>query len=39
MGSGNKYMVAAFIATWVIQLGYVLILALKWNSQRSRISR
>ncbi len=31
-------MVAAFIVTWVIHLGYVALLAAKWGSQRKKLS-
>lgn len=34
---GHNFLVAAFIITWVIQLGYLLSLALKWQSQRRHL--
>lgn len=34
---GHNFLVAAFCVTWVIQLGYLLWMAVKWFSQRSKI--
>ena len=32
-------MVAAFIVTWVIHLGYVALLTAKWRSQRRKLGQ
>jgi hypothetical protein len=34
---GHKFLVAAYCCTWIIQLGYLLLLAIKWQRQRSQI--
>lgn len=31
---GHKFLVAAFCCTWIIQLGYLLSLVVKWQRQR-----
>jgi len=30
----HKFLVAAYICTWTIQLGYLLSLAIKWQRQK-----
>jgi hypothetical protein len=30
----HQFLVAAYVATWVIQLGYVVRLALKWRAEK-----
>lgn len=30
----HQFMVAAYVVTWVIQLGYLGFLALKWRAER-----
>jgi hypothetical protein len=35
----HQFRVAAYAITWVVQLGYVVRLALKWRSQRQIASR
>jgi nucleoside recognition membrane protein YjiH len=34
---GHSFLIAAFCATWVIQLGYVAWMLLKWQGQRSKL--
>lgn len=34
---GNKFLVAAYCCTWAIQLGYLLWMVVKWQSQKSKI--
>ena len=34
---GHNFLVAAYCATWTIQLGYLLWMAAKWFRQRSKI--
>ena len=35
----HEFMVAAYVITWVIQLGYVAWLALKWRAQKREAAR
>jgi hypothetical protein len=30
----HQFLVAAYVATWTIQLGYLLRLALKWHAEK-----
>lgn len=30
----HQFTVAAYVATWVIQLGYLLIIGLKWRTEK-----
>jgi hypothetical protein len=30
----HQFLIAAYVATWVIQLGYVVRLALKWRAEK-----
>jgi hypothetical protein len=34
---GHKFLVAAYACTWIIQLGYLLRITIKWQRQRSHI--
>jgi hypothetical protein len=34
---GHKFLVAAYCCTWGIQLGYVLWMVTKWQSQRAKL--
>lgn len=34
---GHNYLIAAFCVTWVVQLGYVIWMVVKWRGQRTRI--
>jgi hypothetical protein len=34
----HQFVVAAYIVTWVIQLGYLAYLGLKWRAERRRAS-
>jgi hypothetical protein len=36
---GHKFLIAAYCCTWTIQLGYLLLLAVKWQRQRSQIPK
>jgi hypothetical protein len=33
----HRFLIAAFCCTWAIQLGYLLLLAAKWQTQRARL--
>jgi hypothetical protein len=33
---GHNYLIAAFICTWVIQLGYLGSVLLRWQGQKSK---
>ncbi|MDE3150160.1 MAG: hypothetical protein KGL37_11890 [Acidobacteriota bacterium] len=35
----HEFMVAAYVATWVIQLSYLAWLGFKWRAQRRREAR
>jgi hypothetical protein len=35
----HEFTVAAYVATWVIQLGYVAWLGLKWRAQKRNAAR
>jgi len=35
----HQFMVAAYVVTWVIQLGYVGWLGLKWRAQKREAAR
>lgn len=35
----HQFVVAAYAVTWVIQLGYVAFLGLKWRAQRREAAR
>jgi hypothetical protein len=35
----HQFMVAAYVATWAIQLGYLAWLGLKWGAQRRQAAR
>ena len=35
----HQFLIAAYAATWIIQLGYVLILTLKWRAQKRAAAR
>jgi threonine/homoserine/homoserine lactone efflux protein len=35
----HQFVVAAYTVTWVIQLGYLAWLGLKWRAQRRRATR
>jgi hypothetical protein len=35
----HQFLVAAYVVTWVIQLGYVAWLALKWRAQKRDAAR
>lgn len=35
----HQFLVAAYVVTWVIQLGYVAWLALKWRAQKRTAAR
>ena len=35
----HQFTVAAYLVTWVIQLGYLAFLGLKWRSQKRKPSR
>jgi hypothetical protein len=35
----HHFRVAAYVVTWVVQLGYVLLLTLKWRSQKRAAER
>jgi hypothetical protein len=35
----HRFMVAAYVATWAIQLGYLAWLGLKWRAQRRQAAR
>ena len=35
----HKFTVAAYVVTWVIQLGYVAWLGLKWRAQKREAAR
>lgn len=34
---GQKFLIAAFCCTWIIQLGYLLSLVAKWQGQRRHL--
>jgi len=36
---GHKFLVAAYICTWTIQLGYLLLIAVKWQRQRRQMPK
>jgi hypothetical protein len=36
---GHNFLVAAFCVTWAIQLGYLILTAAKWQSQRAKLNR
>lgn len=33
----HPYLIAAFCCTWAIQLGYLLLVAIKWQGQRGKL--
>jgi hypothetical protein len=35
----HRFMVAAYVATWAIQLGYLAWVGLKWRAQRREADR
>lgn len=35
----HQYVVAAYVITWVLQLGYVAWLGLKWRSEKRNAAR
>ena len=35
----HQFMVAAYVVTWVIQLGYLVWLGLKWRAQKRDVLR
>ncbi len=35
----HQFRVAAYVVTWVIQLGYVLLLTMKWRAQKREAVR
>jgi hypothetical protein len=35
---GHNFLVAAYSVVWIIQLGYLLIIAVKWFGQRGKLS-
>jgi hypothetical protein len=35
----HEFVVAAYVVTWVVQLGYVAWLALKWRAQKRNAAR
>jgi hypothetical protein len=35
----HQFVVAAYSVTWIIQLGYLVLLALKWRAQKRAVSR
>ena len=35
----HQFVVAAYSVTWIIQLGYLVLLALKWRAQKRAASR
>jgi len=34
---GHQFLIAAFCATWAIQLGYVVWMVAKWRSQKAKL--
>jgi hypothetical protein len=34
---GHKFLIAAFSVTWIIQLGYLLWMLVKWQGQRGKL--
>lgn len=36
---GHKFLVAAYCSVWVIQLGYLASIAVRWIAQRKRLPR
>jgi hypothetical protein len=37
MALGHNYLIAAYWCTWIIQLGYLASVAIRWQSQRKRL--
>jgi hypothetical protein len=35
----HQFTVAAYVATWVIQLGYLAWMGLKWRAQKREVAR
>ncbi len=35
----HQFRVAAYVVTWTIQIGYVLLLAMKWRAQKREAER
>jgi hypothetical protein len=35
----HEFRIAAYVVTWVVQVGYLLILALKWRAQKRAAAR
>ena len=35
----HRFLIAAYVVTWTIQLGYLSYLALKWRSQKREAAR
>jgi len=33
----HRFLVAAYTCTWAIQLGYLLLVAIKWQRQRNQL--
>jgi hypothetical protein len=37
MGLGHNYLIAAYWCTWIIQLGYLTSILVRWQGQRRRL--
>ena len=36
---GHKFLVAAYCCVWIIQLGYLISLGIRWSSQRKKLAQ